>query len=921
MKRAIPIILLTLTATLAACKPADDPAALVSSAKDYVTKRDFSAAIIQLKNALEKDPSNAEARYLLGVASLENGDPISAEAELTKAIGLGMQSDELEVAFARALLAKGEAARLVAEFGSRSLAAPQAQAELRALVGMAELQRGERGRAEVAFGQALSLDAANVTANLGAARLAAGRTEFRAAMSRVEAALASSPFSAEAHALKADLLAFQGERQPAEQAYREAIKLAPRQVGPRMSLISHLLRHRALEQAAAEAAELAKVAPRSPHSSFAQALVLVEQRQFAAARNAILPVLEVAPDHVPSLTLAGLAALETGAFAEAESHLRKAVFKAPQSLVAKRLLATTHLRMGQSEVALSEAKELVARAGAEPRILALAGEAYLANGDAASAAHYYEKANALAPEDPKLRTRLAQMHFAAGDAERGIKELESASASDPNSFQADLGLVATYLRQRQADKALGAVETLEKKQPDNPLTHNLRGLALLLKRDAAGARASFERAVELQPAYMPAVRNLARLDLRDKNPEAAKRRYQAVLSKQPNNEQALLGLAVLLRVTGADPKEIEPLLKQSVAANPASANARAALVNFHLRARDVKSALAAAQEAQAAMPKDTTVAQVLGATQLVAGENVQALATFKRLAELSPKAAEAQVMLARAHMANKQPDEAINALRAALALRPDLPNVQRDIAAIYIATGRHEEALREAKAAQAQLPKQPLGYVLEAEIYVVQKQLDLAERKYRETLQRFDLPLLAMRTHAVMDAAGKRSEADALAEEWIKKHPGDATLLGYLGGRDIAAKRYGAAAKRYRSALERQPDNAEFLNNLAWVAHRLNDGKALQYAERAHELAPSNAAVMDTLGWILVESGDMERGVELLGRAAELAPEAPEIRLNFAKALIKADRKSAARKELEALAKLDGRIPAQQEAAKLLSGL
>jgi thioredoxin-like negative regulator of GroEL len=78
---------------------------------------------------------------------------------------------------------------------------------------------------------------------------------------------------------------------------------------------------------------------------------------------------------------------------------------------------------------------------------------------------------------------------------------------------------------------------------------------------------------------------------------------------------------------------------------------------------------------------------------------------------------------------------------------------------------------------------------------------------------------------------------------------------------------------------------------------------------------------MDTLGWILLQSQQSERGLELLGRAAELAPDAYEIRLHFAKALIKAERKRAARKELEALAKLDSRLAVQQEAAALLGGL
>ena len=75
---------------------------------------------------------------------------------------------------------------------------------------------------------------------------------------------------------------------------------------------------------------------------------------------------------------------------------------------------------------------------------------------------------------------------------------------------------------------------------------------------------------------------------------------------------------------------------------------------------------------------------------------------------------------------------------------------------------------------------------------------------------------------------------------------------------------------------------------------------------------------MDTLGGILIENGQSERGLQLLGRAAEMAPQAYQIRLNFAKALLKAGRKDAARKELEVLAKLDSKLPVQKEAIALL---
>jgi putative PEP-CTERM system TPR-repeat lipoprotein len=272
-------------------------------------------------------------------------------------------------------------------------------------------------------------------------------------------------------------------------------------------------------------------------------------------------------------------------------------------------------------------------------------------------------------------------------------------------------------------------------------------------------------------------------------------------------------------------------------------------------------------------------------------------------------------------MAAKQPDEAIKSLRAALALRPDLELVERDIARIYIATGRHDEALAEARRMQKDDPEQPLGYALEGDVYIAQKNLGLAEKTYRAALKKFDLPQFVVRGHAVMTATGKATEADAMAEKWISDHPKDAVVLAYLGERDIAAKRYPRAVSRYKSALERRPDNPIYLNNLAWAANALKDPQALEYAERAYELAPQNPSIMDTLATILVQKGETERGVELLDRASDLAPENHGIRLNFAKALIKAGRKDAARKELEPLTKLDSKLAVQREAAALLAGL
>src|SRR5689334_8292814 len=87
----LPALLLAI-AILSACGR-DDAASYLKSAQNYVEKRDYRAAIIEVKNALQKEPDNGEARLLLAKAFLETGDPANAETEHRKAIALKATDD------------------------------------------------------------------------------------------------------------------------------------------------------------------------------------------------------------------------------------------------------------------------------------------------------------------------------------------------------------------------------------------------------------------------------------------------------------------------------------------------------------------------------------------------------------------------------------------------------------------------------------------------------------------------------------------------------------------------------------------------------------------------------------------------------------------------------------------------------------
>ena len=67
------------------------------------------------------------------------------------------------------------------------------------------------------------------------------------------------------------------------------------------------------------------------------------------------------------------------------------------------------------------------------------------------------------------------------------------------------------------------------------------------------------------------------------------------------------------------------------------------------------------------------------------------------------------------------------------------------------------------------------------------------------------------------------------------------------------------------------------LNNLAWLYYERKDPRALEIAKKAYELAPNSAPIADTYGWILVEKGEIAKGIEILSKAVQLAPDNKEI--------------------------------------------
>ena len=69
---------------LTACGKGDSVEEHIARASQFIATSEYDSAVIELKNALQKDNQSSEARWLLGKVYLESGDVLSAEKELQR---------------------------------------------------------------------------------------------------------------------------------------------------------------------------------------------------------------------------------------------------------------------------------------------------------------------------------------------------------------------------------------------------------------------------------------------------------------------------------------------------------------------------------------------------------------------------------------------------------------------------------------------------------------------------------------------------------------------------------------------------------------------------------------------------------------------------------------------------------------------
>ncbi len=894
LQRVLTLSALPLLLSLGACHRPQAADELMADARRYRDQGDAKAAIIQLKNAVQQQPDHAGARLLLGQMYIEGGDMLSAEKELRRARELGAVPETVLPALGKALLLQGQYERLLQEIPD-----DPANALALALRGHAMLGLDRTEDARALFRRALQRQPGLSEATLGLAKVALIANQPAQAKQLVDQAITQDPGSVEPLRLKGDLERARSESASARASYEKILAMKPNNVQARVDIANLDIQEGHFKEAREQIRLARKAQPNSLLIYYSQALLEFREGHHQAALDQLQQVLRAVPDHMPSVLLAGAVELALGSNTQAEQYLNRFLFANPGNPYATKLLATIALRNNNADEALKLVRPLLKDTPDDVELLALAGEAEMRGRHFDQAAGYFQKASELKPDAPELRLAHGVSRLGLGENPRAIAELEQASNGGPAAGRAGVLLVLTHLRGKEFDKALEAVDAMIR-NGDNPMLQNLRGGVLLARSDVDGARAGFMKALALDPQYLPALDNLAQLDVMEKKPDDARKRYEAALAKDKKNVALMTSLARLATRQG-NTAEAMRWLEQATRENPNAQAPAQLLATYYLRAGEKQKALNLAQKLQATDTSSAEALALLAESQAVNGQADAAIESFERLAVLQPKSAGVQVRIANLYLQRNRIDDALLAARKAVKAEPDNVDALLLLNSLLIEKNAFAEGAALAGSFQARHADSPLGYKLEGDLLMAQQKPKDALQRYERGFQLAPSGPLQISIHRALQANGRQAEAAQRMKDWLAKHPADQPTRIYFASAQMAANDHQGAARQLEEIVRQAPENVVALNDLAWSLLQLKDPRALEFAEKAHQLAPKNAAIADTLAAVLLDKGDTARALPLLKKAVDQAPKAADIRLHLAQALFRTGDRKAARAHCEQL--------------------
>ncbi len=879
---------LILTAALVAIsvtgctREARKASALASAENDFKGGAYDNAKISYIK-VLQLDQRSATPFARLGQIWLEEGAPLRAIAFLKKAEELAPKDSDNRLRLAQVYQAIGAQADARKE---ALKALEQSSTNEKALVFLTEIAHSpeEIGAAEEAIQKFPGKETA--LWHLAAANIALRKKDLAGAEEAIKKALAIDPKSPEAHQAQGIVNLVQKNPKGAVVELKTAATLAPARSNVQMTYAQFLSQIEGPDAATAYLKGLTAKAPdflpawimlgrlafakgkydevsgnlenvfsRDPENidaRFLQSDVFLAKHEPEKAVTELEKLEKTYPELPPARYRMAQAYLQQNKTAQAGSELDQALAKNPDYTEAILARAELNLRTGKAAPAVSELQELLIK---QPRLRPaqlLLADAYRAVGRTEDAASIFREQIKVTPDALEPYLVLGTIDVQRGKTDEARISFAKALELAPDNLLAIEQLVNLDLKAKDFAAATELVKGQLQKHPDRAAPWLLQGKLLMAQAQWKEAEKVLKKALELDPNSGTAYDMLVATYLTTNRLPDAAHELETVLAKAPQNQAALMTLAIIREKEKDYPKARDAYEKLLVL-NPKFVPALNNLSYLYAEQfNQPDKAFELAQKARTLDSANPAVADTLGWAAYKRGDYQQALTLSQESATKVGDNPEIEFHLGMANYMMGQADAARAAFQKALAAPGNFPSKSKaqsrlallgDVAgsSAALTVAQLEEMLK-------QQPNDPVARLRLAETYEKQNDWAHAAEAYEAALKiNPKLPSAALKLAQIYSGpASNKEKALTYAKMARSLAPGDPKTTAILGRVAFDTGEFSWAYDLLREQARQADSDPRGLHDLAWAAYSLGKvAEARGAMQRSVNASPDAATASD----------------------------------------------------------------------------
>lgn len=919
-------LLTALLILLASCGYGMNEQEMLIKAKEHIGSGDLKAASLELRNTLQKNNKNAEARYLLATISMQIGDFEAAMKDLRHAQRGGWDNEQIQNHIAQILIFQKKFQQLLNEVTINDNWTVETRANITALQALAEAGLGHTALAKNSLAKASSIksDAFQVlktTAIFQYSKLLDGNPG-----ETINQALATYPDNAELLLIHASIETDNKNFDSASATYKKIINQSP----PNLILINGItatiglariqVAQKKFEEAKTSLSQILSINENNPESNFLTGLIEFNNNNYDQAEIHLRKVLTILPEHLQTIQLMGKIKYASREYSQAEQYFSQYLKAAPDDLNIQKLLAQTYIILKQPERAETITSMLQKLEAPDSSTLTLQTQIQLSKGDFNAGIESLLKAIEINPKNVTLHKQLIKTYISQGKTQLALEQIKKLKSLNIDNKTIQQLTIFAYMHTGKYYKAIDIANNMLDKDPENANILALLGTLHASTKDNMQARYYFDKALKLQNRNLQATMGLAVIEKEEGHQNKARSLYKGLVKANVGGTLPMLALSEMAALEN-DENEMLHWLEEARTSSDDDMKSRSVLANYYLYKENPNKANSYVLEMQKISPENRETLSLLGKTLNAQKRYNEALQPLQKLVSKSTSPSNANIFLGEAYLGLNKTEAAREELLSVLKVDEKHLLALSLLSTTEMKDGNFDASLEYARRLQKAYPGLYIGFMHEGNAMLAKNDFSGAHKAYQKAWG--IKPSAKLARHLFISMIKNNSFEDSISttQSWLEKNPEDISMRTFLAIQYQATGRNELAIREYEAALKIQPDNSTTLNNLAWLYYLEGNSNALDLAEQAYRITPASPGIQDTYGWILVNSDQIAKGKRLIKQAHDILPDNIEIKYHYAVALARSGNKTEAKKLLGEILAQDKPFSAISDAKQLHSTL